>query len=357
MTDPIGAVTSADPYEYYASLAREPRLVWQGGVWVAGSPALVMEVMMHAACRVRPMAEPVPAAIVGGSAADVFGALVRMNDGEARHALPKLALQRALAGVPPDELRATAVRLAREALGADATAAGVSRWMMEVPVRTVASLLGFADAQLPAVAEWMGRFVACLTPLSGAEQIASAQAASLALLAAFRALLGEVGGLRNGALADAVWGEAAALGWREERAILANLVGLLSQTYEATAGLIGNTLVALQRGAPWPESAEAAARLVREVVLSDPPVQNTRRFVAEDAVIGGVEVKQGQVILVLLAAAGRGFGHGAHACPGQAMAEAIAAAAISSLPGPLPRMAWRYRPSVNARIPEFMEAL
>jgi cytochrome P450 len=63
------------------------------------------------------------------------------------------------------------------------------------------------------------------------------------------------------------------------------------------------------------------------------------------------------VILVLLAAAGRGFGHGAHACPGQAMAEAIAAAAISSLPGPLPRMAWRYRPSVNARIPEFMEAL
>lgn len=358
----VAALTVDDPYEYYATLARAPRLVWQGGMWVAASPALVTEVLAHAACRVRPLAEPVPAALAGGSAGEVFGALVRMNDGPAVHDVPKMALQRALAGVSADEVRAVAARVARETCdaaaavtGGAASAAGVTQWMMETPVRTVASLLGFTDAQLPAVAAWMGRFVACLSPLSSAEQIASAHEASLELLAALRALL--AGGLREGSLAEAVWREAALAGWREERAILANLVGLLSQTYEATAGLIGNTLVALQRGAAWPADEASALALVRQVARLDPPVQNTRRFVAEDVRIGGVEVKQGQVILVVLAAARCGFGFAAHACPGQLIAETIAAAAVHGLRGPLPRMAWRYRASMNARIPEFTEIL
>jgi cytochrome P450 len=360
----VAALTVDDPYEYYATLARAPRLVWQGGMWVAASPALVTEVLAHAACRVRPLAEPVPAALAGGSAGEVFGALVRMNDGPAVHDVPKMALQRALAGVSADEVRAVAARVARETCdaaaavtGGAASAAGVTQWMMETPVRTVASLLGFTDAQLPAVAAWMGRFVACLSPLSSAQQIASAHAASVELLAALRALMAAPGGLREGSLLQSVWCEAADAGWREERAILANLVGLMSQTHEATAGLIGNTLVALQRGAPWPSDAASALRLVREVAVNDPPVQNTRRFVAEDAHIGGVDVKQGQMILVVLAAAGKGFGHGAHACPGQAMAETIAAAAIAGLPAPPGPMRWRYRPSVNARIPEFVEVL
>ncbi|MGO4379366.1 cytochrome P450 [Pseudoduganella sp. RAF53_2] len=358
MQNPVAAVTSADPYEFYAALAREPRLVWREGMWIAASPALVMEVMTHAACRVRPPAEPVPAAITGGSAGEVFAALVRMNEGE-RHASPKMALQRALGSVPLEQVRAVASRIARELAGATPmTAPRVSQWMMEVPVRTVASLLGFDDAQLPALAWWLGRFVACLSPLSSAAQIAAAHGASLELLDAFRALLQSP---RAGSLLEAVVHEAEEAGWDNDHAILANLVGLLSQTYEATAGLIGNTVVALQRGASWPVNA---ASLVRDVARMAPPVQNTRRFVAEDAGIGGVRVQKGQVILLVLAAASRdpraegrvfGFGHGPHACPGQAMAEAIASAAIEALQDGLPRMQWRYRASVNARIPEFFE--
>jgi len=418
MLDPIEAVSSADPYPFYAALAGERALVWGKGMWLAASPALVTEVLGNPSCQVRPLGEPVPTAIAGGSAGEVFGALVRMNDGAARHDVPKLVLQRALGKLSLDEVRAAAARIAiglQEELmaahagapsaGAGAGASGdaaargdgagavrtsgagpaagsgagtgagsrgvgggddgrgagraaeLSRWVAEVPVRTVASLLGFADERLAEVAAWMGRFVACLSPLSSAQQIASAHAASVELLAALRALMAAPGGLREGSLLQSVWCEAADAGWREERAILANLVGLMSQTHEATAGLIGNTLVALQRGAPWPSDAASALRLVREVAVNDPPVQNTRRFVAEDAHIGGVDVKQGQMILVVLAAAGKGFGHGAHACPGQAMAETIAAAAIAGLPAPPGPMRWRYRPSVNARIPEFVEVL
>ena len=65
---------------------------------------------------------------------------------------------------------------------------------------------------------------------------------------------------------------------------MANTIGYLSQAYEATAGLIGNTLVALGRHGDLRERAGAEAgflpAVIREVVRHDPPVQNTRRFLA-----------------------------------------------------------------------------
>jgi len=321
-------------------------LEWDAGrgVWVAAGAALVEEVLSHPALRVRPPAEPVPAAIAGGSAAEVFGALVRMNDGE-RHVAPKLALQRALALAACGDLahrraRAVAARLLAEGRS-------IGAWAFEAPVSTVASLLGFADAQLPAVARWMGDFVACLSPLSSAQQVDQAHAASLRLLAAMRELLQAA---PQGSLAASVAQEAGAAGWQDDHAILANLVGLLSQTYEATAGLLGNSLLAIQQGAP---SGDAVA-LVAQVMETDPPIVNTRRFAAERCAVGGVTVEAGQAILVMLGTAQRGFGHGRHACPGQQLAQQIVAGCIEALPsGPLPQLSWTYRASVNARIPEF----
>jgi hypothetical protein len=67
-------------------------------LWIASSAASVKAVLGNPACHVRPPAEPVPAAIVGSAAGEVFGHLVRMNEG-VRHDAPKLALQRFLAGV------------------------------------------------------------------------------------------------------------------------------------------------------------------------------------------------------------------------------------------------------------------
>ncbi len=316
------------------------------GLWIAAGTALVEEVLGHPALRVRPLAEPVPAAIAGGCAGEVFGALVRMNDGE-RHNAPKLALQRALAGVATGD----AARQRAHAVAADLLAQGrpVGAWCFEAPVSTVASLLGFANAQLPAVARWMADFVACLSPLSSAGQIEQAHAASLRLLAAMRELLQAA---PENSLAASVAQEAAAAGWRNDHAILANLVGLLSQTYEASAGLLGNSLVAIQQGAAC---ADANA-LVAHVMETDPPIINTRRFAAERCQVGGVTVEAGQAILVMLGAARRGFGHGRHACPGQQLALQIAAGCIEALRSkPLPQLSWTYHASLNARIPEFRQ--
>ena len=81
--DPIKAVTHPDPYRYYAHLSleqpfyRDPSL----GMWVASSADAVTAVLTHEACRVRPVTEPIPKALLGSPAGEIFGALVRMNDG------------------------------------------------------------------------------------------------------------------------------------------------------------------------------------------------------------------------------------------------------------------------------------
>ncbi|NVD70188.1 cytochrome P450 [Duganella sp. BJB1802] len=360
--DALAAVTHADPYPYYDALAAAQGLRFDAGLglWIAAGAADVVAVMRHPDCRVRPLTEPVPAAIAGGAAGQVFGALVRMNDGE-RHAQPKLALQRALAGVDTQAARLHARRIGGRLWRDD----GLASWMVEVPVSAMASLLGFADSRLPAVAAWMDQFVACLSPYSDAWQIGRAHAAALSLLAGFKELMR---GAASGSLLSQVIAEAEAVGWSESHGLLANLVGLLSQTYEATAGLIGNSVLALARQPEEERSgAEDAAVLVRAVSRFDPPIQNTRRFVARACEIGGVPLLAGQTVLLVLAAANRdprgegrefGFGHGAHACPGQALACAFATGAMEALmtkapPDLLRTLNWSYRRSPNARVPVF----
>ncbi len=114
-----------------------------------------------------------------------------------------------------------------------------------------------------------------------------------------------------------------------------------------------------------------------EVLHYDPPVQNTRRFVARDGVVAGRRMREGDAVLVVLAAANRDpaanadperfdpfrkdrriftFGAGVHACPGEALALTIARAGVERLIRTgfdLERFAATitYRPSANVRIP------
>jgi unspecific monooxygenase len=95
------------------------------------------------------------------------------------------------------------------------------------------------------------------------------------------------------------------------------------------------------------------------VARTDPAVHNTRRFAAEDLVLGDTRIAAGQGLVLLLAnpQAHLEFGDGAHACPGEPIALAIAAVALRTLAqlGALQRLGpvQGYRALPNARIPRF----
>ena len=356
--DPIIAATHADPYPYYATLRAEGGLTFHHGLklWIASSARAVCAVLAHADCRVRPVQEPVPNAIAEGTAGKVFGLLMRMNDGE-RQRCPRSAVEPELELIDVDAVNAL---VAARLISADAH--GLYKAMFRGPVCVVAALLGFTPAQGRAISELTAEFVACLSPLSNNLQLAAEQ-----LRGCFIELLAEPESALLRGIQKRFTGD--------EETLIANLIGLCSQTHEATAGLMGHALIALQRQPSLRDASMDA--LLAEVQRFDPSVQNTRRFAAQSCEIDGVRVEAGDVILVLLASANRdpllneqpdrfllerpnrrsfSFGSGRHQCPGQSLAMSIAAATVNQILAndiDLTQLTWRYRPSLNGRIPSF----
>jgi cytochrome P450 len=394
--DPLSAAVHTDPYLFYAGLVtREPMRYDSGlGLWIAAGAAAVREVLTSQACRVRPLAEPVPAALEGTPAGDIFARLVRMNDGPA-HCPLKQAVVRTLQPVDCRRLFSAAESWTRHLLessfcgvsGGDTSGAPGPDITFRLPIYAVGSLLGIPSDLLPHTLLWMDDFVRCLAPGSDPGQIERGSGAAESLSDLFRDLFRSVSRDRlwerppgQGILRELLR-TSADRGLDDPNLIIANAIGFLSQSYEATAGLIGNTLVALARDPVLADAVAATPELleavIREVSRFDPPIQNTRRFLAEDTIIAGRKLKAGDAILLVLAAANRdpavnpdpnsfdprrcdpvvfSFSAGAHQCPGAEMASAISRGAVKQLLAAGVRLEelagnLRYRPSQNARVP------
>ncbi|MGD3109646.1 cytochrome P450 [Streptomyces sp. YGL11-2] len=375
MTTVIEAVRLPDPYPYYATLVAERPLAFDAGLgaWVACDAAAVRAVLAADRLRVRPAAEPVPGGIVGTPAGDVFGDLVRMTDGPLQQRLKSVVVE-ALGHLDPAHTARLAAERTRECLAAGGRPP-YEELMFAVPARVVAALCGLDRGLDAEAARLTGDFVQCIPASAGPEQYRAASRAAARL----RELLGpgiEKGEDGTGLLAELVRAAQRA-SWPRTAALLANAVGFLSQTFDATAGLLGNSLLALARGVEPPATRAAAEALVREVARHDAPVQNTRRFAAEPFRHEGAEIAPGEPVLVVLAAANRDpavnpdphafrpgrqnpavftFGAAAHRCPGESLAVTVAAAVLTELLtagavlAKLPAQP-TYRPLANARIP------
>ena len=366
-----------DPYPYYHGLLQGPALLFDSdsGCYLASRAAVIAEVLQHPAARVRPVSQPVPAALQGHRCGEVFAALLRMTDGPQQQHF-KAILQRQLAGVAPETLSDLCLAVLCETQLSDL--AQLNRLIYQLPVQVVAQLLGMQPAAANQAAVAIADFVRCLPAQANAADISAANDATTKLLALLQDTLRDTSSW-SAALA-AEFGAAAG------QIATANLLGLLSQSYEATAGLLANSLIRCYLQPELaPANSQQALLFVREVSRFDPPVHNTRRFLAEDAVIAGQQLRAGSTILLLLAAAGRDADHwntpdefrpydrlchtkgqtnlsfsiGAHQCPGRHLAEQIAATALLALWPQLrdyskgKSLCWSYRPSVNGRLAWF----
>jgi len=352
-------------------------------MWVAAHASSVAQILADRSFRVRPMAEPVPAAFEGRAAGEIFRHLVRMNDGD-RHDRPKHILQRALSSLPAQIISSQATATAARLLPTTLDAEALTAWMYQAPVAVVAQLIGFPAGEQSAIARDVRDFVACLSALSTTEQLDDASAAAQRLRSRLSDTLASLQPT-SGHLASHILADAHGAGWTDNGAIVANLVGLLSQTYEATAGLIGNSIVALANHQGLRDEVRSRVdgwqQLVHETSRYESPVQNTRRFAVESTTVLESILPPDAAILLVLAAANRDpnvnpeprrflldrpnrctftFSRGPHACPGEAIARSIAVCALSvlerRLDGPaLDRLAWKWKPTPNGRLPLFYD--
>ncbi len=381
--DPLAAVTAADPYPYYARLVAERPFHRDEtlGVWVAASAPAVEAVLSSSVMCVRPTSEPVPKAIAGTPMGDVFARLTRMTDGR-QQATVKDAVVAAFDPLAMADLAATSeccADLLLQTLSVD-DPEGLSTFAFSLPPVVMATILGLPPDNARQAAAWTRDFVRAIAPGATPDEVARGIPATDAMKEALRSLLSVPE--PDGSLFGTFTIEGRRRGV-DDAVVIANAIGFLFQSYDATAGLIGNTLVALANNTPVLRDAAANdSRLlecvVAEVARHDSPVQNTRRFAAADTAVLGTSVRAGDPVLVLLAAANRDpsvnpdpdrfdpnrkerrsytFGIGGHACPGMRAATMIAQTAVSRLlksridlqgSTELP-----YHPSINARIPNF----
>lgn len=359
---PLLAVTHPDPYPYYAALARDKPLYRDDALdlWVASHPDTIQAVMRAPAARVRPPSEPVPRGLCAGPAGALFGRFVRMNDSALHTRLKTLlaAFIQEQAAQP-----CTPQWPATPALDP----AAVDRYLTAAPVHAQAAFLGLPRALHTDSAARIAAFVSALPATADADQVAAGHAAADALQTRLESLLlaGDAAPALRKLREDGARAEIPAA------VLAANLAGLLFQSCEAGAGLLGNALIHAGRRGLSADAARAEAdAIVDHVIRHDPPLHNTRRFLADAVTVDGQRIEAGQTVLLVLAAAATvqpdagwtfgapGTGAPGHACPGQGLARRHASGALTHMlragadPAALASR-FRYRPLPNARVPQF----
>ncbi|MFG3645025.1 cytochrome P450 [Micromonospora sp. NPDC047762] len=265
-----------------------------------------------------------------------------------RHADRRAVAVRALAPLAPDDLRLDAVRLTVAVLDRAGDSVDVMRELARpVPLRTLADRLGFADPA--AVGTAVAVVAAAYHPGVDPALTARADVAVTALLA---------------------------LAPQGPPEVRANLIGLLVQACDATAGLIG--AAAHQLLPPGVPTTARTADLLAEVLRLDPPVRATRRVTVDEVRLGGRDLPAGSPVLLRFDAANRDpqvftepatfrpgrpgagqltFGTGERGCPGDRHALALATGVLDVLRercrrGPTPMS---YEPHPTLRVPTTLE--
>ncbi|MFQ5697666.1 MAG: cytochrome P450 [Myxococcota bacterium] len=242
-----------------------------------------------------------------------------------------------------------------------------------LPVTAIAELLGVPAADRARFRAWSSDLVQLVDPLQGHGGTATLKRATREIFDYFRPLLAarraEPRDDLLSAMATAA-GEGDPVG---ELELLGLASLLLVAGHETTANLIGNGVLALLANPGERKRLQDDPGLISsavdEFLRYDSPIQLTDRAVREDCEIGGVRIRKGQLVALVLAGANRdpkrfadpdrldlgrtdnvhlAFGQGNHYCPGSQLAKLEAEVAIGTLlrrfpdfTGPSEPPAWR----------------
>jgi len=164
--------------------------------------------------------------------------------------------------------------------------------------------------------------------------------------------------------------------------LVSNTIGLFIQSYDAGRGILSNSLLQVINNSSIHRehftSKDYVEKNVIETLRFDPPVHNTRRIAGDDIFINNKQIKKGQSIFIVLAAANRDpaqfndpniynperpnnaehltFGIGGHKCPANHLSVKLATETLCYLferykTIQLIEKNISYEPIINARLP------
>lgn len=354
----------ADPYPTYARLRRDAAVVWDdGGYWVVSRHADVSALLRDRRLgRVFTPREP---------AAD-FAAWNLLNaEGMLDLEPPDHTRQRRLVATAFTPRRVEALRPAVGRLAAGLLDAAVDGGEVELmsglaeplPVAVIAELLGVPEADRHLLRPWSRAIVGLYELAADAAAERAAIDAADEFDAYLRALIAE---RRRSPGADLLSALVAASDGAEllrEDEVVATAVLLLNAGHEATVNVLGNGVLALLRAPGELARLRADPGLlpyaVEEMVRYDTPLSMFFRTAAKEVEVGGVTIRPGERVGLLLGSANRdssvfdradsfdagrrdnphvGFGAGIHYCLGAPLARLEVQVAVAALLERSPRL-------------------
>lgn len=273
---------------------------------VIAGPDLLRQALRHPDLGVRPPDQPLPPALQGRRFGAFYGQWLRMREDPARNA-DRQALEQALTALDRRVLQAETQHQARLALSQSWEA-----WQWSSLPASLAAMLGVpmsSAADQASLRQQLQALAQALRPEAGPRELDAADQACEALTQG----LGRQG-------PAPLWSGLSLPNWDAA----AQAIGLLWQSHEAGAGLLGQALLA---------GAGHEAELLR-LAQSPGVIQHTRRWALHDCRLGDSYLPRGTALLLRLACepaepgAGLSFGHGRHQCPGQELALLMAQAAL-----------------------------
>jgi cytochrome P450 len=245
----------------------------------------------------------------------------------------------------------------------------LEQFATRIPVIVIAELLGVPGQMWERLLEWSHRMVAMYQFGRTREVENSAAAATREFVAFLRGYVDARRGARTEDLISQLIGVEADEGRLSEEELIATCILLLNAGHEATVHGIGNGVKAILEGRIVPAQAlatpAASSALVEELLRFDAPLHLFTRYALEDVDYGGVFLRQGDKIGLLLGAANRdperfpdpdhidasrspnphvAFGGGIHFCVGAPLARLEMEVALPILFQRLPRLRLAERP-------------
>ena len=294
-------------HDFYRPLRRQAlHFDAERQLYLVAAPALLRQALEHPDLGVRPPDQPLPSTLDGRHFGLVYSQWLRMREDPAR-AGERRALEQALASLSLECVQDQVRLQARQGL-----AQGWDAWQWSSLPASLAALLGLpmgsalAQGQLR---QQLQSLALALRPDAGKRELDAADAACEALC-------------------QGLGSQGPAPLWRALQVqplnAAAQALGLLWQSHEAGAALLGQALLA---------GPGSDTELLRHAQCPG-AIQHTRRWTLRACELGGTALARGAALLLILASetpeqgAGLAFGHGRHQCPGQELALTLARGAL-----------------------------
>jgi cytochrome P450 len=368
---------AADPYPFYEARRADGDVVWDNTAqaWLVLSYEAARHVLGGTGWTSDPLANPLARASLDSVGQDFTRSSMLFADG-AHHQRLRQSVRDAFTRAFVTQLASGVDALATTLINRHPTGAPfdfMSGLALPLPIAVIGAWLDLDPASAEVLREVSPVIIRMLGTLADPDEIAAGAAASATLMADFLPLAADRRAHPRDDLLSFIAADTELS--LEEVVLMAILIAVAG--HETTANLLGAAIVRLLT--PGPDGTRIAdgidaedPALVTELLRLDGPVQSTARTATVDQVVGGVEIRSGESVLVVIAAANRdpavfdeparfrldrsapaplSFGYGAHYCLGAALAKLELTVALPKVLGRRPTLAaparWRDTPAIR----------